>query len=192
MRIFRMPPFPNARPQSAENHYANIIRATATAHTTDGSAIKFTASDFTCMPYCHIAMPLHRKSQWRVATRCELLLLIIIADTLCNEEGVCNGGDDNDIHSVIALLSRFPRARRRGGSLQRYRTDGRTDDARVPKRGIDLCCAVLWRVASQTVIQTEVHLSSRQLVLSHAVRALSVSLAWIIIAMVGSWESRSE
>ena len=172
----------SARPQSAENHYANIIRATATAHTTDGSAIKFPASDFTCMPYCHIAMPLHRKSQWRVATRCELLLLIIIADTLCNEEGVCNGGDDNDIHSVIALLSRFPRARRRGGSLQRYRTDGwrpRSEKRHRP---------VLWSAVegsqpdSHTDRSTPVLPSVGFVTCSARAVSQSLRLAWIIIA----------
>ena len=54
-RIFQMPKFPVPTTATRrENHYVNII-PTATAHTTDGSAIKFTASDFTCaMPLpCH-------------------------------------------------------------------------------------------------------------------------------------------
>ena len=75
----------------------------------------------------------------------------------------CNGrGDDNDIHSVIALLSRCPRAARAsvavevdgGGSLQRCRTtdaDGRTGGraggrmTRSEKRHRP----VLWTVAAE-------------------------------------------
>ena len=61
-------------------------------------------------------MPCHCIVNRNGERQCELLLPIIIADTLCNEGGglQCSGGDDNDIHSVIALrLSRYVPAWRR-------------------------------------------------------------------------------
>ena len=154
-RIFQMPKFPVPTTATRrENHYVNII-PTATAHTTDGSAIKFTASDFTCaMPLpCHCIVNRNggqrfcclSSSQTRYAT---------------SEGGglQCNG-DDNDIHGVIALFFRC------GGSRQRCRKEAST------------CAVQSDRPDSRTDRSTPV-LSSVGFVTCNA-RALSVSpLVW--------------
>ena len=117
-RIFQMPKFPVPTTATRrENHYANII-PTATAHTTDRSATKFTASDFTCaMPLpCHCIVNRNGGQRFCCLSSSQTRYATSEGARGCLQ---CNG-DDNDIHGVIALFFRC------GGSRQRCRKEAST------------------------------------------------------------------